>query len=105
MKTKSLSGNVPNAGICKALLITTRYTHLLQLLMNTISINYQLKWRIKDTPYYITICKKVVNNKTGRFKKKSVNNGVIGYWIGRKFVGLKQLNLMCEVIKKDKCPF
>jgi hypothetical protein len=73
--------------------------------MNNISITYQLKWRIKDTPYCITTCKKVINCKTGRLKKKVVNNGVVGYWIGREFVSLSKLNNRCELIKKEYNPF
>ncbi len=73
--------------------------------MSTISINYTLKWHIKDTSYYITTCKKVVDVKSGRVKKKCVNGGMVGYWIGRKFVSLKNMNSICEVVKKDKCPF
>lgn len=73
--------------------------------MNCISINYQLKWRISNTDYCITSCLKVVNVKTNRVKIKTINNGVVGYWIGRKFVKLSDINNMVELIKKEKCPF
>ncbi len=73
--------------------------------METISITYQLKWRIKDTPYCISECKKVFNNKTGRIKKKTVHNGTVGYWIGRRFLSLNQINDLSVKIEKQICPF
>lgn len=73
--------------------------------METISITYKLKWRIKDTPYCISVCKKVFNNKTGRIKKKTVHNVTVGYWIGRKFMSLKQINSISEKLTIDYTPF
>jgi hypothetical protein len=73
--------------------------------METISVTYKLKWRLKDTSYCITKCKKIINNKTGRIKKKTVHNGTVGFWIGRKFMSLKQINSISEKLIIDSTPF
>jgi len=74
--------------------------------MNSISINYVLKWRLKyDHKYQWSVCGKLFNVKTGRQKKKSFNNGSIGYWMGRNFITLKNLRKDLELIPKEKVPF
>ncbi len=57
--------------------------------MNTISITYNLKWRLKfDTKYQWSECGKMFNVNSGRLKKKVLNGSSIGYWIGVKFYKL-----------------
>ena len=73
--------------------------------MNTVTINYALKWRLKtDHKYQWSKCGKLSNIKTGRQKIKTVNGGSIGYWMGRKFISLNELRNNLEPIKND-CPF
>lgn len=72
----------------------------------TVSINYTVKWRLKDNPNYVwTSCKKLVNINTGREIKKTLKGLMPGYWIGKKFIPLAVLANNIEPIKKSKCPF
>lgn len=75
--------------------------------MQTISIQYSLKWEFKDYPNYkITSCRKVVNCKTGKIKKQCLNGGSIGYWIGKTFIPKSKLNEQIIIIKQDiQIPF
>jgi hypothetical protein len=74
--------------------------------MNTISINYTLKWEIDFAPHYkFTICKKLVNCKSGKIIKKVYNNGCIGYVIQGKFYSLTKLKTYIKIIKKQTSPF
>lgn len=69
--------------------------------MQTISIQYSLKWEFKYYPNYkITSCKKVVNCKTGKIKKQCLNGGSIGYWISKTFIPKSKLNDHIELIKQ-----
>ena len=65
-----------------------------------------LKWRLKTDPKY---CwgedKNLYNIQTGRMKKKCYNGGMIGYWIGKKFISLKSIKNHIEIIEKKKLPF
>ena len=71
--------------------------------MNTISINYRLKWRLKtDHKYQWSECGKLFNVSRGTMKKKVVNGSSIGYWIGTKFYTLAQLRQQMELIPKEK---
>ena len=46
--------------------------------MNSISINYTLKWRFVDYPHIqISTCKKIFNTQTGRLKKICYNGGSV----------------------------
>ena len=77
-----------------------------QIMTNTISITYTLKWRLKtDTNYQWSECGKLFNVCRGRLKKKVVNGGVAGYWIGRKFIPLSKLRSQLELIPKENLPF
>lgn len=72
----------------------------------TISKRYNLKYSLKDLPHYqITECKNVINMKTGRILKRSVNCSSVGYWIGKKFIPLKKLNEYCEKLIDIHTPF
>jgi hypothetical protein len=74
--------------------------------MNKISINYTLKWEIDFAPHYkFTICKKLVNCKTGKMIKKVYNNSCIGYVIQGKFYSLTKLKSHIKIITKEKTPF
>lgn len=74
--------------------------------MNSISINYDLKWQIRNNEKYRwSTCKKLFNVKTGRQIKKTLNCRSIGYWIDRKFITLSKLKNELEIIPKQKTPF
>ena len=71
--------------------------------MNTISVTYRLKWRLKtDHKYQWSECGKLFNVSRGRLKRKVLNGGSIGYWIGTKFYTLAQLRQQLELIPKEK---
>lgn len=74
--------------------------------MNSISISYALKWRLKfDHKYQWSECGKLFNLCRGRMKKKVLNGGSIGYWIGRDFYTLHDLRKELELIPKEDLPF
>jgi len=74
--------------------------------MTTISIIYDLKWRYIKLHYYQwTTCGKLINTRTGRKIKKTVNGRSIGYWIKGKFITLNNLRTQLEIIPKEKLPF
>lgn len=74
--------------------------------MNTISVNYDLKWQIKgNEKYRLSTCKKLFNTQTGRQIKKTMNCRSIGYWIGRDFITLNNLKDKLELISKQQTPF
>jgi len=74
--------------------------------MNSISINYSLKWRLKDHHnYQWSECGKLFNTKTGRILKKTLVGYSSGYWIGKKFITLNNLRDQLELIPKIKTPF
>ena len=74
--------------------------------METISVNYSLKWQLKNMPQYkFSACGRMFNCKTGKLLKRTVNGGSIGYWIGRKFTTLKDLRTQIELIPKQNYPF
>ena len=71
--------------------------------MNTISVTYRLKWRLKtDHKYQWSECGKLFNVSRGTMKKKVVNGSSIGYWIGTKFYTLAHLRQQLELIPKEK---
>ena len=71
--------------------------------------DYHLKWRFKEYPYIKISDDKyrtIINTKNGKIIKKSVCSSSIGYWINRKFVLIKNINNMVELIPKvEICPF
>lgn len=75
--------------------------------MNTVSVNYNLKWRLKfDHKYQWTECGKLFNVQRGRIKRKVLNGSSIGYWIGVKFYTLTNLRKELELIPKEvELPF
>lgn len=74
--------------------------------MNTISVNYTLKYQLSFAVNYqwtdSGIC---FNVKTGRKIKQVYNNGCIGYSIKGKFHSLKYLRTKLELITKIEIPF
>ena len=85
---------------------TIVYNHLHQSIMERTSITYDLKWQLKHLPYYKwTVCGKLINMRTGRRIKKTLNGGSVGYWIASKFYTLKSLRGQLEKIPKNNCPF
>jgi hypothetical protein len=76
------------------------------MLTITISNTYLLRWSIKGYPdYAITTCKKVVHKKKAKLVKQVLNNGTLGYKLNGKFLSLKEINKLCEIIKVSSCPF
>ena len=74
--------------------------------MNSISVSYNLKWQIKNRPYYKwSECGKLFNTQTGRQIKKVLNGGSIGYWIAGEFITLKNLRPKLEKIPIEILPF
>lgn len=74
--------------------------------MTSISIIYDLKWCYKKLHNYQWIkCGKLINTKTGRKIKKTVNGRSVGYWIKGKFITLNNLRSQLEIIPKENLPF
>lgn len=74
--------------------------------MNSISVNYILKFELSFAPQYKwTSCGKCFNVKTGRQIKQVYNNGCIGYSINGKFKSLKKLRTQLVKIKEVNIPF
>lgn len=74
--------------------------------MNTISVNYAIKYYIAFATEYVFLeNKKCYNLKTGRFIKKVENNRCYGYIIRGRFKSLTYLRgFLVKKIKED-CPF
>jgi hypothetical protein len=61
-----------------------------------------LKYEIKGNPeYQVTECRKVFNMKSGRQIKKTINSGMVGFWISRKFIKESELRIK----KIENLPF
>jgi hypothetical protein len=75
--------------------------------MQTITVTYKLKWRIKSKPQYCwTVCKKLFNVSRGNQIKKTIKGSTPGYWIAGDFIPLSEMENMVELIpKKDDCQF
>jgi hypothetical protein len=75
--------------------------------MNTLSVNYDLKWRHKaHNQYQWTKCGKCFNLQTGRKIKKTVNGRSVGYWIAGNFYTITTLKKQIEKIPvKEYNPF
>ena len=70
--------------------------------MNSISINYNLKYRFKHYHHIrVTNNGLIFNIKTGRRKKICYNGGSLGVWIEpKKFIIKSKLNNHLELIPK-----
>ena len=74
--------------------------------MKSISINYTLKYQLKNNPeYQFSDDKKCFNTKTGRKIKQTMCGGSIGYCIAGKFRSLTSLRPEIVKIQPEKCPF
>ena len=74
--------------------------------METILIQYKLKWQfIDNNDYKVSICKKVINTKTSKIIKKTTSGRSVGYYISEKFYKLSNINDFIEIIPKSKLPF
>ena len=66
-----------------------------------IQIKLNLKWRFKNHDYYkVSICKKVVNCRTGKLIKKTLSGRSVGYNIAGNFYKLSDINKHIEIIPK-----
>jgi hypothetical protein len=71
--------------------------------MLTITVEYKLKWRIKDNPKYCwSICGKLFNLNRGNEIKKTLKGLTPGYYIGKIFVPLCEMKKRIEIIPRDK---
>ena len=71
-----------------------------------LSNDYILKWQIKHMPHIqVTTCKKLINVRTNREIKETVNGYSKGFWLGRKFVLTGRMNDYVEKIEEEFCPF
>jgi hypothetical protein len=73
-----------------------------------IQVNFTAKWQLKNNPDYVwTVCKRLVNLRTGRIIKKTFNGKGCkqGYWIGKKFIKIEELKNLIELIPKKELPF
>lgn len=72
-----------------------------------IEIKLKAKWQFKDYTYYkVTVCKKIVNTKSGKIVKCVKVGGSIGYYINGNFYKKSDINKYIELIpKKEYCPF
>ncbi len=52
--------------------------------------------------YALSKCKKLINCRTGKILKKTVNSGVIGWWIGNEFYSHNKINKTFEKCKIQK---
>ena len=75
--------------------------------MLTITVEYKLKWRIKNHPQYCwSTCKKLFNVSRGNEIRKTLKGLTPGYWIGKEFVALGKMKSMVELIpEKELLPF
>ena len=76
--------------------------------MNAISISYaiELTYKIKGYDNYsFGKDKNLYNLKTGKKLKRTINNRLIGYWIGRKFISLTAIKPLLYKPNKIDCPF
>jgi hypothetical protein len=72
----------------------------------TISITYYLKWGIIGYENYaITSCGKLVNLKTMKILKRTLNSSSKGFWFGKKFETLETLRSKLVKFEKEYCPF
>jgi len=74
--------------------------------MYSIINHYAIEWIIVGyAQYRVTSCGKVINIRTGRILKRTINNRSVGYWIGKKFYSLKSLRVKLQRISKETFPF
>lgn len=71
-----------------------------------VQVNFTVKWQFKDYDFYkVSLCKKIINCRTGRIIKCTKNGGSVGYFISGKFYKKSDINKHIELIPKQKTPF
>lgn len=72
-----------------------------------IEVRYYAKWQLKTNHNYKwTTCKKLINCQTGREIKRTIKGLQAGYWIGKDFIKLKDMERLVTKIKEtEKIPF
>lgn len=75
--------------------------------MTTVSNSYDLVWRFKKhRNLQVDRQGNIINVKTGRKRRLSLNGNTIGLWLDSKtFVSKRNLNNYLEKIQKVVCPF
>lgn len=76
--------------------------------MTRLSVSYaiEIKFSIKEFPNYgFGKDKNLYNLKTGKKIKRTINNRNIGYWLGKKFIGLRKLKTLLYINNNNYCPF
>jgi len=76
--------------------------------MNSITITYaiELTYKIEGYDNYsFAKDKNLYNLKTGKKLKRTINNRLVGYWFGKKFLSLTAINKLLYKPKYVYCPF
>jgi hypothetical protein len=74
--------------------------------MPTITVTYQLIWRLRNYPQYqFTADRQCYNTRTGRRIRQTRCGGSIGYCIVGKFHSFTALRPQLEKIPRELCPF
>lgn len=74
--------------------------------MDTISVNYAVKFNIDFAPHYkFTETKICINAKTGRVIRQIYKNRSIGYCIDGRFYSISHLRKHLIKPIKQECPF
>lgn len=73
----------------------------------SVSTTYDLVWQFKTHPYLkVDVNGNIVNAKTGRLRKMTLNGSSVGIWLdSRIFVCKSKLNGMLEKIEDVEVPF
>jgi len=73
----------------------------------SISNSYNVKWYILGfDKYIITECSKIINIRTHRELKQTLNRYSKGYWFGKKFITLANINKLIYKPKiEEELPF
>ena len=71
-----------------------------------VQVGFKVKWQFKEYPHYkVSICKKIINCRTGKIIKCTKNGGSVGYFISSKFYKKSNINDYIELIPKEYAPF
>ena len=67
-----------------------------------IKTEYIIRWVfIYDDNYWLTPCRKVIDLKNNKILKKVYKNGVIGYYLNKKFYSITDLKKQKLFVEKD----
>ena len=72
-----------------------------------VNIKINVTYKIQDYPHLVFGEKMLINLKSGKIKKQSYKNGVIGYWLDSKtFKSIKWIkNNLIKINNKEQIPF